>query len=345
MPAVHRYKFPVRPGNTERQPTSVRGAYLQNLVDCVHICILRGLYDKARRAWAILVRCPDIDWKQRWGWGLFLLTRDAEGRQPTTEGGESLSRRGQDSATDYLTKLRLQKPAVLEELAQHLVYTGRYEPALNELETFWLAQPESKRREARGGPSSDAGLETSRRRGSSSSSSDIEDSEPSAVHPKLTTDEPPDESKLQKARYHFGNALQVDPSHTVAKGFIDLERCPVPGVNRADSPPDQDTARSFGAMSLDAVDDLGSGLNLGRAGMGLGNLARLTGLSELTSTSRNASVADLADVRGEESDDSRDSMDSLDLVSDGGDESQTSDTEARGTSPDSQGMDVDMDWE
>lgn len=55
MPAVHRYKFPVRPGNTERQPTSVRGAYLQNLVDCVHICILRGLYDKARRAWAILV--------------------------------------------------------------------------------------------------------------------------------------------------------------------------------------------------------------------------------------------------------------------------------------------------
>lgn len=91
--------------------------------------------------------------------------------------------------------------------------------------SFWLAQPESKRREARGGPSSDAGLETSRRRGSSSSSSDIEDSEPSAVHPKLTTDEPPDESKLQKARYHFGNALQVDPSHTVAKGFIDLVSC------------------------------------------------------------------------------------------------------------------------
>lgn len=39
---------------------------------------------------------------------------------------------------------------------------------------------------------------------------------------KLTADEAPNESKLQKARYHFGNALKLDPSNTVAKGFIDL---------------------------------------------------------------------------------------------------------------------------
>lgn len=99
-------------------------------------------------------------------------------------------------------------------------------------------------------------------------------------------------------------------------------------------------------MSLDADDGFGSGLNLGRAGMGLGNLARLTGLSELTGGSRNASITDLADVRADESDDSRDSMDSLDLASDAGsgDGSVTSDTEARDASPDSQGMDVDMDW-
>lgn len=54
MPAINRYKFPFRPGD-QQPPSSVRGAYLHNLVNCVHICILRGLYDKARRAWAILV--------------------------------------------------------------------------------------------------------------------------------------------------------------------------------------------------------------------------------------------------------------------------------------------------
>lgn len=51
----NRYKFPFVPGDPTR-PHSVRGAYIQNLIDCVHICLLRGLYEQARRAWAILVR-------------------------------------------------------------------------------------------------------------------------------------------------------------------------------------------------------------------------------------------------------------------------------------------------
>lgn len=96
------------------------------------------------------------------------------------------------------------------------------------LVSFYLAQPESKRRKAGDGPSSGAGSATSKRRGSSSSSSSVEDGEGELIHPlffELTADEPPDESLLQKARYHLGNALKIDPNHAVAKGFVDLVSC------------------------------------------------------------------------------------------------------------------------
>lgn len=48
-------KYHVVPHDTQRHPT-VRAAYIQNLVDLLHACILRRELDRARRAWAILVR-------------------------------------------------------------------------------------------------------------------------------------------------------------------------------------------------------------------------------------------------------------------------------------------------
>ena len=37
------------------KPTSVRGIYIHNLSSLLHACLLRGEYDRAARAWAILV--------------------------------------------------------------------------------------------------------------------------------------------------------------------------------------------------------------------------------------------------------------------------------------------------
>jgi len=38
-----------------QQETSIRGIYIQNLTDLLHVCLLRGEFERARRAWAILV--------------------------------------------------------------------------------------------------------------------------------------------------------------------------------------------------------------------------------------------------------------------------------------------------
>lgn len=47
-----KFKYHVEPNATVR-PRTVRGAYLFNLVDCIHACILRREHERARRAWAI----------------------------------------------------------------------------------------------------------------------------------------------------------------------------------------------------------------------------------------------------------------------------------------------------
>jgi hypothetical protein len=46
---------PLAPPYTH-QPTSVRRAYIQNLTDLLHVCLLRRDTVRARRAWSILVR-------------------------------------------------------------------------------------------------------------------------------------------------------------------------------------------------------------------------------------------------------------------------------------------------
>jgi hypothetical protein len=46
--------LPIAP-HTAYRPTGVRKLHIQNLVDLLHACLLRGELDRARRAWAILV--------------------------------------------------------------------------------------------------------------------------------------------------------------------------------------------------------------------------------------------------------------------------------------------------
>lgn len=80
--------------NARDTPTSIRKIHIQNLVDLLHACLLRGDLIRARRAWSILVsyvarceiivhwrdessfnakiRCREVDWKSRWRWGLAL---------------------------------------------------------------------------------------------------------------------------------------------------------------------------------------------------------------------------------------------------------------------------------
>jgi len=46
--------LPLTPHHDHR-PWGVRRIYIQNLTDLLHVCLLRGEVERARRAWGILV--------------------------------------------------------------------------------------------------------------------------------------------------------------------------------------------------------------------------------------------------------------------------------------------------
>ena len=46
--------YSLRPHDPQKHE-SVRKIYIQNLTDLLHVCLLRGELERAKRAWAILV--------------------------------------------------------------------------------------------------------------------------------------------------------------------------------------------------------------------------------------------------------------------------------------------------
>lgn len=58
---------------SSKQPHSARTVHIRRLFDILHFCIHREDWDRAKRAWAILVRCKEVDWKMMWRTSLLLL--------------------------------------------------------------------------------------------------------------------------------------------------------------------------------------------------------------------------------------------------------------------------------
>ncbi len=56
-----------------KQPNTARKVHIRRLFDVLHLCIQRHDWPRARRAWAILARCKEVDWKTLWRTGLLLL--------------------------------------------------------------------------------------------------------------------------------------------------------------------------------------------------------------------------------------------------------------------------------
>lgn len=55
------------------RPTTARKVHIRRLIDVLQLSLLRRDYDRARRAWAILIRCKEIDWKDMWKTAVALL--------------------------------------------------------------------------------------------------------------------------------------------------------------------------------------------------------------------------------------------------------------------------------
>lgn len=79
-------------------PLTSRRVHLRRLYDVLHLSIQRGDLHRARRAWAILARCKEIDWKASWVLAVGLLDRSG------------LSTESNQTKIDYLRTMMLHSP-------------------------------------------------------------------------------------------------------------------------------------------------------------------------------------------------------------------------------------------
>jgi hypothetical protein len=68
-----------------KRPASARKVHIRRLHDILQLSLQRNDMRRARAAWAILIRCREIDWKEMWTTGLLLLGEDTNGLREKPE--------------------------------------------------------------------------------------------------------------------------------------------------------------------------------------------------------------------------------------------------------------------
>ncbi|KAL7422710.1 hypothetical protein Q5752_002001 [Cryptotrichosporon argae] len=260
-------------------PPAVRAAYIRNLAACVRACVLRGDVARARRAWALLVRCREVDWRERWHWGLYLLNAVSESVATAASG------QGRQGET-YLKTLQIasaegERPMILHALVLHLIQHDRHRDALSELETylpsypylssstlhtyagmlaFYLAQPVARRRTrasrsraAQPPAPAQPQWADDRARGQSVMTVDSELSAVSVSSADGAAADLPNESLVRQARAYFARSLALDPADAVATEFVRMMDAPDKGSEDEGDESDgkEDDADTDGLVGLD----------------------------------------------------------------------------------------------
>ncbi|OAX43990.1 hypothetical protein K503DRAFT_795776 [Rhizopogon vinicolor AM-OR11-026] len=126
----HRFLFAFP---NEKKTPSARQIQLRRLYDILNLSLRRDDLVRATRAWSILARCKETNWKAMWTLGITLLENNVRVL-------ESNPRK-----IDYLRTMLLQLPEererILVELAQHYIHAGRHRDALDELEFYLPSFP------------------------------------------------------------------------------------------------------------------------------------------------------------------------------------------------------------
>ncbi|KAJ3551413.1 hypothetical protein NM688_g4720 [Phlebia brevispora] len=206
-----------------KRPTTARKTHICRLYDILQLCIQRNDLERARRAWSILVRCKEINWKLMWRMGLTILS----------EGRDNSSAERDGKHLEYLSTMMLQfaeaREPIIQEMVLRLICSGEYERALEELELYlpsppyednptlhiyaaliciYFAQPEVSRHS----------------------------SQEASQKSKSTTW---DDVMLRRAQRYLDRALILDPRDVVAKGW--LEKLPTLAQRpHRDESPDSD---------------------------------------------------------------------------------------------------------
>ncbi|KAI0650588.1 hypothetical protein C8Q79DRAFT_900998 [Trametes meyenii] len=190
-----------------KQPNSSRKLHIRRLFDLLHLCIQRRDWPRARRAWAILARCKEVDWRTMWRTSLLLLG----------EHDARISSAGHDSdKVGFLTVMMRQHPeereSILKELVLHFIRSGMYRRAMEELDLYLPSYPYQDNPVLH----IYAGLIALY-----------------LAQPTQTDDTPSgapyghgwDSSLLRDAQAHLERARLIDPSNIVAGAFLSQVNC------------------------------------------------------------------------------------------------------------------------
>ncbi|KAA1466752.1 hypothetical protein DENSPDRAFT_876779 [Dentipellis sp. KUC8613] len=136
MPAANPHTFLFSSLNS-KAPRTARKVHLRRLYDVFQLTLQRGDLPRARRAWAILVRCKEVSWRDMWRSSLAVVgAGDAAGGR---------DRETQERRVEFLRVLLLQHPeereAVLQEMVLLLIMSGKHREALDELELYLPSFP------------------------------------------------------------------------------------------------------------------------------------------------------------------------------------------------------------
>ncbi|KAI0352984.1 hypothetical protein OH77DRAFT_1458850 [Trametes cingulata] len=118
-------------------PTTARKLHIRRLFDVLHLSLQRQDWHRAKRAWAILARCKEVQWKTLWRTSLLLLS---EGDELDEDQVSSDSER-----VGFLTIMMRQYPeereSILRELVLRLIRSGMYTRAMEELDLYLPSYP------------------------------------------------------------------------------------------------------------------------------------------------------------------------------------------------------------
>ncbi|KAI1796237.1 hypothetical protein LXA43DRAFT_970121 [Ganoderma leucocontextum] len=120
-----------------KQPNTTRKVHIRRLYDILQLCIQRQDWARAKCAWGILARCPEVDWKTMWRTSVLLLGEgNPEDDDETQANGDRVR---------FLSVMMRQHPgereSILKELVLRLVHAGMYRRAMEELDLYLPSYP------------------------------------------------------------------------------------------------------------------------------------------------------------------------------------------------------------
>ena len=132
-------------GRGEFNPTSARKTHILRLNDMLNLFVERGDFKRARRVWAILIRCKEFDWRKKWRMALLLISDSTSYQRDDCTGKLDLLRKLMrqhpnevwlfSCGINFFTHI-LQQEAILQEIVLLLTKNCNFNEALEQLESY-----------------------------------------------------------------------------------------------------------------------------------------------------------------------------------------------------------------